>query len=88
MWNRYWEKEESRKCELCGDSCGNLEHMVRECRELERGLCIEEIVSERGSEEAIECLRKLGEKRKETSREKDRRKIELKAKCMIGSGDV
>ncbi|KOC61333.1 hypothetical protein WH47_06691, partial [Habropoda laboriosa] len=26
-WNKYWEEEEGRRCDLCGDRFGNLEHL-------------------------------------------------------------
>ncbi|KAK2578142.1 hypothetical protein KPH14_001341 [Odynerus spinipes] len=62
-WNRYWEKDEGKKCDLCGDSIGSLEHLTRDCRETERGISIEEVVGGRVSERVIKWLRKLKKKR-------------------------
>ncbi|XP_078044049.1 uncharacterized protein LOC144473752 [Augochlora pura] len=57
-WNRYWEKEEERNCDLCGEMFGTLEHLVRDCRKTERGVTIEEVVSGRKNEKVEEWLGK------------------------------
>lgn len=42
----YW-KEEKERCDLCADRFGNLEHLTRGCRETERGVRLEDVVSGR-----------------------------------------
>ncbi|KAK1120220.1 hypothetical protein K0M31_012587 [Melipona bicolor] len=39
-WNRYWEEEERRKCDICEGTPGTMEHL-RECRKVDRKIGIE-----------------------------------------------
>ena len=43
-WNRYWEGEKKRKCELCEDAPGTLQHLVRGCRVTRREVNLEDIL--------------------------------------------
>ncbi|KOC66802.1 hypothetical protein WH47_12607 [Habropoda laboriosa] len=64
-WNKYWEEEEGRRCDLCGDRFGNLEHLTRDCKETDRDIRMEDvnldlIISCGGMEDSKEeCLHKL-----------------------------
>ena len=46
-WNRYWEEEEKRKCDLCNEAPGTIEHLVRDYRETKGGVKKEDVVSGR-----------------------------------------
>lgn len=34
--NRYWEKEEGKRCSICKGEEGSMEHLIKECGELEK----------------------------------------------------
>lgn len=65
-WSKYWVEEESRRFEFCGHRSRNLEHMTRECGELERGASLEEVIDERDrkSSELVKKSRKEKEGKK------------------------
>ncbi|KAK1131939.1 hypothetical protein K0M31_016081 [Melipona bicolor] len=63
-WNRYWEKEERRKCDICEGAPGTMEHLTRECRKMDRKIGIEEVLSGRKDEKVEKWLRVVKEKRK------------------------
>lgn len=39
-WNRYWEKEENERYDLCLEIFMTSEHLLRECMESENGVTI------------------------------------------------
>lgn len=51
MWK---DTGKRRECELCERKYGNLEHVTRECGELERGITIDEIVNEEGKDGTLD----------------------------------
>ncbi|XP_015437252.1 PREDICTED: uncharacterized protein LOC107192490 [Dufourea novaeangliae] len=64
--NRYWEKEENRKCRLCKEGLGTIRHLIRECKQLKRtALKEQDIVAEESKEEVMEWCREWEKKRKE-----------------------
>ncbi|KOC58733.1 hypothetical protein WH47_05387 [Habropoda laboriosa] len=64
-WNKYWEEEEGRRCDFCGDRFGNLEHSTRDCKETDRDIRMKDVVSGRQDRKIVEWLKKLKKKRKE-----------------------
>ncbi|KOC69596.1 hypothetical protein WH47_05539 [Habropoda laboriosa] len=58
-WNKYWEEQEGRRYDLCGDRFGNLEHLTRDCRETERDIRMEDVASGRQDRKIVEWLEKL-----------------------------
>ncbi|XP_053990557.1 uncharacterized protein LOC128882816 [Hylaeus volcanicus] len=66
--NRYWLKEEDRKCGLCKLEKGTLKHLIEDCQDLETGELKEEtLVEGRADERVAEWVRKIEKKRKERS---------------------
>ncbi|KOC59932.1 hypothetical protein WH47_10526 [Habropoda laboriosa] len=55
-WNRYWEEEERRKCDICEEAPGTMEHLTRECRKVNSEISIEEVLSGRKDEKAEKWL--------------------------------
>ena len=65
-WNKYWDKEETRKCMLCERGRATLKHWLEDCEKIERGEMTERrILHERGNAEVVEWLRKLDRKKRE-----------------------
>lgn len=65
LWrgNRYWMRDNEKRCRLCGKSIEDMEHVVYECEEgLKWRRSLGELMDERGS--GIEWLRKILEIRK------------------------
>ncbi|KOC61318.1 hypothetical protein WH47_06938, partial [Habropoda laboriosa] len=52
-WSKYWEEEEGRRCDLCGDRFGNLEHLTRDCKETDRDIRVEDVVSGRQDKKIV-----------------------------------
>lgn len=70
--NKYWRKEEERRCMMCERYRGTLKHLVEDCDQMERtGLNIEKIVQNRRVRETIDWLRSVEAKRKEISKRKE-----------------
>ncbi|XP_053990568.1 uncharacterized protein LOC128882821 [Hylaeus volcanicus] len=66
--NRYWLKEEDRKCGLCKLEKGTLKHLIEDCQDLETGELKEEtLVEGRADERVAEWVKKIEKKRKERS---------------------
>ena len=55
-WNRYWEDEEKRKCELCEDAPGTLQHLVRDCRVTSREVNLKDILTGKRNEKTERWL--------------------------------
>ncbi|KOC63378.1 hypothetical protein WH47_04096, partial [Habropoda laboriosa] len=65
--NKFWAKEEEKKCPLCEEKEGTFEHW-RQCRKIgEIDLSMERILAKEGEAEAMAWLRKI-EKEKEKRR--------------------
>ena len=67
--NRYWMKEEDRRCKLCERDIGSLKHLAEDCTGVERiNIGVEKILQERRVEEVVEWLRGIEGRRKEKIR--------------------
>ncbi|OAD57550.1 hypothetical protein WN48_01775 [Eufriesea mexicana] len=63
-WNRYWEEEVKRKCELCEDALETMQHLVRDCRMMDREVRIEDILGGRKDKKVENWLRRVKWKKK------------------------
>ncbi|KOC66206.1 hypothetical protein WH47_07275, partial [Habropoda laboriosa] len=55
-WNKYWEEEEGRRCDLCGDRFGNLERLTRDCKETDRDIRMEDVSAQPELDEASRTM--------------------------------
>ena len=51
---RWKDTGKIREYELCEHKYGNIERVTRECRELERGITIDEVVNEEGKDGTLD----------------------------------
>ena len=68
--NRYWMKEEGRRCKLCERDIGSLKHLVEDCTGVERiNISVEKIFQQRRVEEVVEWLKGIEGRKKEKDKE-------------------
>ena len=67
-WNRYWEDEEKRKCELCEDAPETLQHLMRDCGMTSREVNLEDILRGKGNEKTEKWLEEIKWKKEARSR--------------------
>ena len=64
--NRYWIKEESRRCILCEKGGDTLRHLLKECTKLKSAELSEaEIVSGKANRDSVRWLAEVEKKRRE-----------------------
>ncbi|KMQ97071.1 dead-box atp-dependent rna helicase 51-like protein [Lasius niger] len=73
--NRYWRNAEENKCGLCGQKVETLEHLIKECNELEKEEEITKWKITQGQEEGSSWMRKIIRKRKEKENQLKSEKI-------------
>ena len=56
-WNRYWEDEEKKKCELCENA--SLQHLMRDCRVTSREVNLEDILRGKRNEKTERWLEEI-----------------------------
>ena len=79
-WNRYWEDEEKRKCELCEDAPETLQHLMRDCGMTSREVNLEDILRGKGNEKTEKWLEEIKWKKEARSRRPERTESEKTTK--------
>jgi len=85
---RYWEKEEERRCRICGEKEEDWTHILKECEATREELEIGELMEENGG--GYEIMKRIigrredrGRRREEEKEEGEEKEIrsEIKRKC-------
>ena len=70
-WNKYWDKEETRKSMLCERGRAILKHWLEDCEKIEKVEMTERrILHEKGKAKVVEWLRKLEMRKRERGEER------------------